>query len=744
MAEIPILGGYLRAETGRQAKTHVNGYDNARNQAHDAQTTPSSPEVSVFKALYFGASRPLPPAPRDASIIETLHGTRVSDPFRPLENLDAPETVAWWKAQNKRTEAFVAKAKAVRQQAIQWHQEIRDFTRESMASEFGGNYFFSRQSGLAAQPTYYVRIGGKDAPEKVILDPNQLSSDGTVSVNSVDESPDGKLIAYTLSESGSDMLTMRFKDVTTGNDVYEALTDLRFTSATWDPDGKGVVYSKEVKLDGNSTQHFATFHHTLGEDPKNDVLLYQRTDVENSHVSGFRLAETDPYLIYNVYSGTNPESGVYLQKPGQPLIEILPPRVAALSLFHREGDTLYAITDLKAARNRIVAIDINNPAPENWKTVVPQSRKPGNKISSAFAVDGKLLVEWSKDGAASLEVRTMAGKHLHNASIPAGSTLSIKQVRPQDKSFEISIGGYLSPGTRYQYTVADNNLRFIKKSDIPRDLVDIAEVERVYAPSKDGTQVPMWVIKPKKMPKDGSSATILYGYGGFDVSLEPNFSYSIAHWVEQGGVYVIANLRGGGEFGRKWYNGGRLKNKQNVFDDFAGCAKALIQQGYTRADRLAIKGGSNGGLLTAVTSQQNPDLFGAVISEVPVTDMLRFHTNNYGAAWMSDYGNPEKKADFNVSIQYSPLHNVAPAQSTQYPPTLIMTGDHDDRVAPWHAFKWAATRQEKGHQANTYLRVAEKAGHGSGKPTQKVIEEAADQYAFLVRTLGPLRNTQKK
>lgn len=251
----------------------------------------------------------------------------------------------------------------------------------------------------------------------------------------------------------------------------------------------------------------------------------------------------------------------------------------------------------------------------------------------------------------------------------------------------------------------------------------------------------MWVIRPKDMSKDGSSATVLYGYGGFNISLEPSFSYTIAHWIENGGVFVVANLRGGGEFGKEWYEAGRLKNKQNVFDDFAACARELIKQGYTNPKQLAISGGSNGGLLTAATSQQYPELFGAAISAVPVTDMLRFHTDNYGAAWISDYGNPEKKEDFDVSIQYSPLHNVKSAKDVKYPPTLILTGNHDDRVAPWHAFKWAATRQKQGHQ-DTYLRVEERAGHGAGKPTQKIIEESADEYAFLVRTLGPLRPIQ--
>jgi prolyl oligopeptidase len=719
----------------------------------DPQSTPEAPAqrkadalatpLAQSLALQFGAAKKRPSnvlPPKDPAMIETLHGQQVADPFRPLEDLDAPETVQWWKAQNKRTNAFLSSAQAVRNKAIQWHQEIRDYTRESMQSEYGGNYFFTRQAGLEPQPTYWVRLGAKDATPKVLIDPTTLSADGTVALGSMDVSPNGKLVAYTVSEAGSDWQTMRFRNVETGEDVNEELTGLRFTSANWDPDGKGVIYCKPLPAEEADGQHFGVYHHTLGQAQSQDVQIFKRPDVENSFVGGFRLEKDDPFLFMSVSSGTNSENGLYVQRPGSTEFqEILAPKVAAISPFYRDGDTLYATTDLNASRSRLVAIDMNNPAPENWTTLVPESDDPGNKMQYGFVADGKLFVGWSKGGADTIDVRTLNGQYIADIPIPLGSTVGFGQVRPSDKNFEISIGGYLSPGTRYRYTVANNELTFIKKSDIPRDLTEIADVERLYATSKDGTQVPMWVIRPKDMPKDGSSATVLYGYGGFNVPLEPGFSYNIAHWVEQGGVYVVANLRGGGEFGKAWYDAGRLENKQNVFDDFAACAEALIAQGYTQPKRLAIMGGSNGGLLTAVTSQQRPDLFGAVVSQVPVTDMLRFHTNNYGAAWMSDYGNPEKPEDFAVSMQYSPLHNVQPASEGLYPPTLIMTGDHDDRVAPWHAFKWAATRHEQGHTDNTLLRVEERAGHGAGKPTQKVIEESADTVAFLTQTLGPLR-----
>ncbi len=685
----------------------------------------------------FAAMGQLPLPPKDLSIVENHHGQQIADPYRPLENLDSPQTIKWWKAQNKRTKAFLAQAKAARQEAIHWNKAIRNYTREELTEEYGGNYFFSRQAGLDPQPIYYVRLGGKDAEPRVLIDPNTLSQDGTVALDTMDVSPNGKLVAYTVNEAGSDWQTMHFRDVETGKDVYESLNDLRFTEATWDVDGKGVLYAKPLS---NDSQHFAVYHHTLGTDQSQDVEVYKRPDIENSFVSAFRIEEDDPFLFFSVYSGTNPENGIYCQKPGETkLTEILPPEVATLSPFYRSGNIIYATTDLDAPRHRIVAIDLTHPEPASWRTVVPESQNEAHKLQLANVADGKLIVKWSKGGADAMEVYTLDGQHEADVSIPLASTIDMGQVRPTDKEFEFFIGGYLSPRARYKYNVAQNKLTLVKKSAIARDLTDIAVVERLYATSKDGTKVPMWVIRPKNMPKDGSSATLLYGYGGFNVPLEPGYSLDMAHWVENGGVYVVANLRGGGEFGKTWYDNGRLSHKQNVFDDFAACAEELIKQGYTQPKRLAIEGGSNGGLLTAATSQQYPELFGAVISEVPVTDMLRFQTNNYGAAWMSDYGNPAIKADFETAIKYSPLHNVQPAQTIKYPPTLILTGDHDDRVAPWHAFKWAATRQAQGQLDNTYLRVEERAGHGAGKPTKKIIEESADIYAFLVKALGPLR-----
>ena len=733
------------ASPNYQMRKSVNPSDQTilSTQTTHAQLLPCTAKyLSSFRNISFGLARKaLPAAPKDSRVVEDFHGCKIADPFRPLEDLDAPQTIKWWKAQNKRTESYLAGANADRLEAIKWHEEIRNYTRDTIQSKYGDNYFFIRRAGLDPQLTYYVRKGAKNAKSQILIDPNKLSNDGTVALGSVDVSPNGKLVAYTISKKGSDMQTMFFRDVETGEDFYEKLEDLYLTDATWDVDGKGVIYTKLILAEGAEGYNVVIYHHTLGEDQSKDVQVYKRPDIENAIVGAFRTKKDDEVLFIYVMSGAVPQNGVYFLKPGESRPKkILPPNKAELAPFYRNGNTLYATTDLNAPRTRIVSIDLNNPDPSNWKTIVPENKDTGTKLKNAFIADGKLLVFWSKGGADAMEIRTMKGKHIADVNIPLGSIINTGKVNPEEKEFEMSIGGFLSPGRRYKYNVSDNKLTFVKKSNISRDLTDIAEVERIYAASKDGTKVPMWIIKPKNMPKDGTAATLLEGYGGFNTSLEPEFSFDIMHWVENGGVWAVANVRGDGEFGTSWHDGGRLKNKQNSFDDFAACAEKLVKDKYTKPERLAIYGKSNGGLLTAVVSQQYPDHFGAVISDVPVTDMIRFNSS-----WISEYGDPDKKKDFETLIKYSPLHNVQSAKKVKYPPTLIMSAEFDDRVAPWHSFKWVATRQEKGHQDNTYLRVDEDAGHGAGKPIQKIIENSADRYAFLVRTLGPIRpKTQSK
>jgi prolyl oligopeptidase len=460
--------------------------------------------------------------------------------------------------------------------------------------------------------------------------------------------------------------------------------------------------------------------------------------MEHSLVGAFRLQEDDP-ILFTWVSDNDSKHGLSFRKPGEvQFSEILPPRMASVSPFYREGDTVYAFTNLNAPRQRVVSIDLKNPSAENWKDIILESQDQAKVLEDAAVADGRLLLFYSRGGEDSLAVHSLQGEKIQDAPIPEGSTITCGQIRPQNKAFQLKIGNFLTPGSQYEYNIADNKLNFIKKSAIPHDLTDIAEVKRLYATSKDGTQIPMWVIQPKNFKKDGSASTILYGYGDWGISLKPQYSFERAHWVEQGGVYVVSTIRGGGEFGKQWQNAGYLNNKQTSFDDFIACAEALIKQGYTNPKRLAIQGGSSGGLLTAAVSQQRPELFGAVISEVPVIDMLRFPKVKGGTSNTANFGDPAKKEDFSFLFKYSPLHTMKTADEIKYPPTLVTTGDHDDRVVPWHSYKWVATRQDKGHH-ETYLRVDERAGHGAGKPLQKIINESADIHAFLVKSLGSVK-----
>jgi prolyl oligopeptidase len=709
----------------------------------------SAASLSLRNQVLFAGRLPevvAPPAAiKDETMVEKRLGRRLEDPYRSLENLDDSVTLAWATLQQARTESFLRKADPIRKEVTAWNEEIRNYNREGLPSSYGDNIFYSRQEGLSPQPIYMVKEGGESATPRVLFDPNTLSTDGTVALQSIQYKPDGKLAAYMLSEAGSDMSSMKIRNVATGEDIPDVLTGLRFTSVSWDTDGKGFAYNMPVNAAGDPDPkglRRSVFHHTLGEEQAKDTKVFDRPEIETGGFAPYRLEEDDDHLFVHASVGTSRKNGLYFKKDGDPggFTEILAPQIAALSPFHREGNTLYARTDLKAPLSKIVAIDLTNPGSENWKTVVPESKT--DKIDEAFVASGKMFVHWKVGGASALEIRSLDGKSIGSVPVSKASSLSVGQVRKNDKSFLLSFNSFLSPGTIYRYHVDKNELEFVRRSEIKRDLSDIAVVERLNAKSKDGTEIPMWVIRPKNLKQDGKAATILYGYGGFNIALEPEFSFEKMRWVEQGGVYVVANLRGGSEFGSAWADGGRLDKKQNVFDDFAACAKELIKQKYTTPKRLAIMGGSNGGLLTAATMQQNPNLFGAVISAVPVLDMARYQTHGIAKFWTSDYGDTlNNRKDLDVALKYSPLHNVKSAKAGAYPPVLITTADHDDRVAPWHAYKYAATLQEKGHN-NTFLRVELRAGHGAGKPTAKQIQDMADRHAFLELVLGPVKSNK--
>ncbi|MEZ0260983.1 MAG: prolyl oligopeptidase family protein [Alphaproteobacteria bacterium] len=677
-------------------------------------------------------------APVDNTLVETLHGRKVADPFRPLENLDAPETALWVQKQNLQFKEFIAGSEKSIDDAKKFMTDALNYDGESLPGRYGKVWFRTFQKALAAQGVVQTS-NGPDGPWETILDPNTLSKDGTVALSGWVPSADGKKIVYFTSEAGSDAQTMHIYDVEKKQTLADKIEDCRFTGVLWDKGSNTSFQYTYPTHDG--TRRKMIKHHTIGEPASADKKVFE-SPVEDSFVSPSRLVTSKYEWVWHSI-GTDKNSGLFFRPFGstEEFKELVPPKTTTIQPIHEfEDGSILALTTKDSPKGKLVRFNPNDPAPEKWQTVIPESKD--DLLDGAMMHKGKLYTFYSRDTADAVKVYTPEGKHLHDMPLPEQSVASWGRICPDDTKWTLKISGFKSPGDTYTYDTEKNDLTFVKKTNSPIDLNDCI-VERIYATSKDGTKVPMTVIRHPDTKLDGTAAVKLYGYGGFNIPLGPGFSSGLAHFVKSGGIYVQANLRGGGEFGEDWYNQGRGAQKQNVFDDFIACAEHLIAQKYTSEKRLVINGGSNGGLLTSATMLQRPELFGAVITEVPVTDMFRFHLATYGSSWKSDYGDPSIKDDFNTAAKYSPLHNVK--HHAKYPPHLIKTGDHDDRVVPWHSFKLAATLQARGDKGNkTLLRVEGRAGHGAGKPTSKIIEGYAETFAFIEKAIGPVNQNDYK
>jgi prolyl oligopeptidase len=696
--------------------------------------------MSPFRklAIKFNKESHKPVAGKDTKAVNSLHGRDLPDPYRPLENLDSFTTALWVKAQNQRFAQFVSDVDG-QDDLENTLNNIWNYETESLPARYGGRYFASYNDGQSSQSVYRVR-DTKDHEPRTLIDPNKLSKDGTVALSGVFPSPDGKYVAYLTSEAGSDAQVLRVRDVETGQDLRDVIEDCRFTSLRWDHNSnEGFTYTYPAHDD---LKRRIVKHHRIGDPIADDKIVFEVKDVANSSAFAGRIYNEDfepsGYEYAGEVIGTNKANALYIKKPGKDSkFEVLiDDKVTTITPVAMVGGKLYAQTDYDAPQGRIVEVDLDNPKPQNWKTVVEPEGK--DSLGWAMVHQGQLVVSYSHDTASKVSFYDLKGTHKHDMPLPPQSVAAFGKVNKNDDHYNISVFSFQSPPSQYKYDIHSNTLRMTKKSAAKVNLEDDVIVERIEATSKDGTKVPMTVIRRKDVELDGTAATKLYGYGGFNVPLSPGFSFGVYNWVSQGGIYVQANLRGGGEFGSDWYDQGRLMNKQNVFDDFIACAEHLIKNKYTKPARLNINGGSNGGLLTLATMLQRPDLFGAVTSHVPVTDMYRFHKFTYGAAWKSDYGDIEgNQVHFNAASKYSPLHNVK--KDVSYPPTLVMTGDHDDRVVPSHAYKFVATMNEIANDNSLcLLRVEKDAGHGAGKPKEKVIREMVEEHAFLIKTLGPI------
>ncbi|CAA9282405.1 Prolyl endopeptidase [uncultured Coleofasciculus sp.] len=680
------------------------------------------------------------PTTRKTDQVDDYHGTKVADPYRWLEDPDSEETKAWVEAQNQITFGYLGEIQ-VREKIKQRLTQLWNYEKYGSPFKEGDRYFYFKNDGLQNQSVLYT-LTSLDAEPTVLIDPNILSEDGTIALSGLSISEDGKLMAYGLSTSGSDWNEWKVRDVETGNDLSDHLNWVKFSGASWTHDGQGFFYSRydepneATKLE-DANYYQKLYYHKLGTPQSEDTLIYHRPD-QKEWMFGAGVTEDGRYLIISVDRGTDPKNLVFykdLQTPDSPIVELISEFEASYSFIDNDGDTFWFRTDLDAPRGRVIAIDTKNPplsplANGGWKEVIPQVAET---LEGIGLLNNQFIADYLKDARSSIKIFNLDGSFVREVELPGiGSAGGFGGKRYDTETF-YTFTSFTTPNTIYRYDMVSGESRVFRKANVDFN-GDEYETRQVFYSSKDGTQVPMFITHKKGLQLDGNNPTYLYGYGGFNVSLSPNFSISRLVWMEMGGVYAIANLRGGGEYGEDWHQAGTKLNKQNVFDDFIAAAEWLIDNKYTKPQKLAIAGGSNGGLLVGACMTQRPDLFGAAIPAVGVMDMLRFHKFTIGWAWCSDYGSPENAEEFQALYAYSPLHNLKPG--TAYPATMITTADHDDRVVPAHSFKFAAALQaaHRGEKP-VLIRIETKAGHGAGKPTSKIIEELADEWAFLVRAL---------
>jgi prolyl oligopeptidase len=670
---------------------------------------------------------------RTDQIVEDHHGIKVADPYRWLEHPESNETKEWVAAQNRVTSDFI--------HSIPSHapihsrlKELWNYTKYMTPRKVGDRYFFLKNNGLQNQYVLYMQDSLKSEP-RVVLDPNPLSEDGTIALTNHAITKDAKLMAYATSKSGSDWQEIRIRHIDTGEEYDEVIQWVKFTNISWARNDSGFFYSRfptpgSVAPEDQSNYN-RVYWHQLGTPQSEDILVFEQPD--RKELGHYTIVSDDgKYLLLYVTHGTDPRNRIYYREVDSDASfdRLLDEADANYSPIGNDGTTFYFHTNLDAPRGRVVAIDLQQPARSNWKVLLPEQDEV---ISHVSHVNQQLVVVTRRDAHHQVNLYDMDGTHLKSIPMPMiGSISGITGKKDHSEMF-LGITSYLSPNTVFRYDFATDKLTAILEPDLSFD-ANRYETKQVFFTSKDGTRVPMFLTHKKGLELNGNNPTLLYGYGGFNISLTPSFSTSQLVWLENGGIYAVANLRGGDEYGEEWHQAGILERKQNVFDDFISAAEWLIENNYTQSSKLAIMGRSNGGLLVAACMVQRPDLFGAVICNVPVIDMLRYHKFTVGRYWVPEYGNAETNAEhFEFMYRYSPLHNVK--KGVAYPPIIIATADTDDRVVPSHAYKFAATLQAaaNGNENPVLLRVEVNAGHGAGKPTSKVIEEEADFFAFLFK-----------
>jgi len=684
------------------------------------------------------AARPMRltyPASQKTDHVDEYHGTKVADPYRWLEDLDSEQTRTWVEAQNKVTFGWLEQV-AAREPLRRRLTTLWNYERYGLPHKKGGRYFYTRNDGLQNQNAVYV-VDRLDGQPRLLLDPNTLSADGTVALTNWVASEDGKLLAYGLAGAGSDWQEWHVLEVDSGQKRNDDLKWIKFSRVAWTPDGQGFFYSRydepppgEQYTKANYYQKL--FYHRLGEPQEKDRLVYKRDDEKEWGFNG-EVTDDGRYLIISVWRGTEQKNQVFfkdLQQPDAAVVELLVGFDAEYEFIDNDGSVFWFVTDLDAPLRRIVAIDTRRPARGDWKELIAESK---DTLEGATAIGGHFVVRYLKDACSAVRVYDLAGKPIRDVALPDLGSLSGFAGRRDDPETFFAFTSYTVPGTIYRLDVKTGKSSVFREPKVAFDSKQF-ESRQVFYSSKDGTPVPLMIVSKKGIKLDGSHPTILHGYGGFNVSQTPGFSVGTIAWLELGGIYAVANLRGGGEYGREWHEAGMLEKKQNVFDDFLAAAEWLIDHKYTSPEKLAIRGGSNGGLLVGAAMTQRPELFAAAVPAVGVMDMLRYHKFTIGWAWVSEYGSSDDAAQFQTLVKYSPLHNLKPG--AKYPATLITTGDHDDRVIPAHSFKFAAALQAaQSAEKPVLIRIETRAGHGAGTPTSKLIDAATDVLTFLVAML---------
>ena len=682
-----------------------------------------------------------PSATRTGPQVDDYHGAKVADPYRWLEDVDAPETLAWVTTQNQVTFDYL-RALPGREALKQRLSELYDYERFSVPYYRGGRYFYSRNSGLQNQSVLYVQEATTGAARE-LLDPNQLSADGTVALALTEPSPDGSLLLYGIAASGSDWQEFKVRRVPDGVDLSDHLRWIKFSGGAWTKDGKGFFYSRypepkagEAMVGQN--RDMKVYYHRIGTAQADDALVYERPD-QPDWGFGVQVTHDGRYLVMNVWVGTDTRQRIHyldLVDPARPkvtgtVVRLLDQADAAYGFIGNEGPLFQFRTDRDAPRGRVITIDTKATGAAAIRETIPEQP---HALESVALVGGRLVASYLADAKSSIRIFERDGRPVREVGLPGiGSAAGISGDPDRPEMF-YAFTSFLSPVTIYRYDVGSGASEIFRSPKLKFDPARYI-TEQVFYRSKDGTRVPMFITHRRDLERNGANPTILYAYGGFDISLTPAFDPALIGWLEKGGVYAQPNLRGGGEYGKAWHEAGMFEKKQNVFDDFVAAAEYLFAERYTSSAYLAIEGGSNGGLLVGATMTQRPDLAAVAFPAVGVLDMLRYHKFTIGWAWASEYGSADDPKHFAVLKAYSPLHNLKPG--TDYPATLVTTADHDDRVVPGHSFKFAAALQAAtAWRRPAYIRIETKAGHGFGKPISKTIEERADVFSFALANMG--------